>query len=190
MTTIEKNAVAEIRRFLEVSRLDPRRLFLCDDGQYCWIGDRAELTAEDAWTLGDLDDASEEEYAAICGRLRPLAVVSGHGVVRWEDLPESWRDGSALGPIAPLIKATISENGNGLPNIGELCYDADTDTVYKVAGWYGSLSGNIRTNGPGCGNSIDALLVERGSSSDTTEEEWEAIESSNYGVSVETGDDE
>lgn len=90
----------------------------------------------------------------------------------------------------PKIKATITENGGGLPNIGELCYDADSDTVYQIVGWDGSLSGNIRTNGPGCGNSIDALLVKRGRASDTTEEEWEAIESSNYGVTVDNGDDD
>jgi hypothetical protein len=106
-----------------------------------------------------------------------------------EDLDQSER-AALLAHIAPAIKATIFENGGGLPNIGELCYDADSDTVYEVVGWDGSLSGNIRTNGPGCGNSIDALLVERGSASDTTEEEWEAIESSNYGVTVDNGDEE
>jgi hypothetical protein len=188
MTNIEKNAVAEIRKFLQVSRLDPRRLFIVDDGQYCWIGDRDDLTAEDARTLCDLDGASEEEYAAICGRVRPLAVVSGHGVVSWDELPESWRDGSALGPIAPLIKATISENGDGLPNIGELCYDSAHDTVYKIVGWDGSFCGSFRTNGPGCGNSVDVVLIEIGEASDMDEEEWESI--GNYGVNVETGDDE
>jgi hypothetical protein len=80
------------------------------------------------------------------------------------------------------IKATISENGNGLPSIGEICYDASTDTVYKIIGWDGS--DRISTNGPGRGNSVDVILEERGSASDTTEEEWSEIESSNYGVSV------
>lgn len=85
------------------------------------------------------------------------------------------------------IKATITEQGNGLPSIGELCYDLDTDTVYKIAGWDGS--DHISTNGPGQGNSVNVLLEERGSASDTTEEEWEAIEGNNYGVSVASGDE-
>jgi hypothetical protein len=80
------------------------------------------------------------------------------------------------------IKATITENGNGLPNIGALCYDSSTDTVYEVIGWDGN--DRISTNGPGCGNSVDVLLEERGCASDTTDDEWEAIESNNYGVEV------
>ena len=78
--------------------------------------------------------------------------------------------------------ATIFENGNGLPNIGELCYDANTDTVYEIVGWNGSDI--ISTNGPGMGNSVDVLLEERGSASDTTDEEWEEIETCNYRVSI------
>ncbi len=86
-------------------------------------------------------------------------------------------------PHNPMnIKATITENGNGLPNIGALCYDSSTDTVYEVIGWDGSDL--ISTNGPGCGNSVDVLLEERGCASDTTDDEWEAIESNNYGVEV------
>lgn len=80
------------------------------------------------------------------------------------------------------IKATITENGNGLPSIGSLCYDASTDTVYTVAAW--DESDRISTNGPGRGNSVDVILEERGSASDTTEDEWEEIESRNYGVCV------
>ena len=83
------------------------------------------------------------------------------------------------------ITATITENGNGLPNIGEICYDPNTDTVYTVVGWDGS--DRISTHGPGCGNSIDVLLEARGSASDTTEEEWESIEGNNYGVGVGDG---
>lgn len=81
------------------------------------------------------------------------------------------------------IKATITENGNGLPNLGALCYDSSTDTVYEIIDWDGS--DRISTNGPGCGNSVNVLLKERGSASDTTDDEWEAIESNNYGVVVE-----
>ena len=81
------------------------------------------------------------------------------------------------------ITATITENGNGLPSIGEICYDANTDTVYKIVAW--DESDLISTNGPGRGNSVNVILEERGAASDTTEDEWDDIESSNYGVSVE-----
>lgn len=81
-----------------------------------------------------------------------------------------------------LTQATITENGNGLPGIGALCYDSSTDTVYRVAGWDGS--DRISTNGPGCGNSVNVLLEERGDASDLSGDEWEEIESSNYGVNV------
>lgn len=84
--------------------------------------------------------------------------------------------------IKEAIKATISENGNGLPNIGELVYDASTDTVYRVVGWDGSDM--ISTNGPGRGNSVGVLLESVGDAYDTTEEEWAAIESNNYGVFI------
>jgi hypothetical protein len=86
------------------------------------------------------------------------------------------------------IKATITENGNGLPSLGETCYDSSTDTVYTIVGWDGSDI--ISTNGPGCGNSVNVVLEERGSASDTTEEEWDTLESTNYGVSVETEEEE
>lgn len=81
------------------------------------------------------------------------------------------------------IKATISENGNGLPNIGEHVYDSSTDTVYRVVGWDGS--DRISTNGPGCGNSVDVLLEDVGCAADTSEDVWADIESNNYGVRVE-----
>ena len=81
------------------------------------------------------------------------------------------------------IKGSIRENGNGLPSIGEICYDSSTDTVYTIIGWDGS--DRISTNGSGVGSSVDVILEERGSASDTTEDEWDGIESSNYGVSAE-----
>jgi len=80
------------------------------------------------------------------------------------------------------IKATITDNGNGLPDIGELCYDSTTDTVYMVAGWDGS--DRISTGEPGCGNSVSVLLEEHGCAADTTDDEWREIENNNYGVSV------
>ncbi len=80
------------------------------------------------------------------------------------------------------IKATITEKGNGLPAIGDLCYDPDTDTVYTVVAWDGS--DRISTHGGGRGNSVNVILEERGDASDTTAEEWEAIESNNYHVEV------
>ena len=84
--------------------------------------------------------------------------------------------------MSAKITARIIENGNGLPNIGELCYDSSTDTVYRIIGWDGS--DRISTNGPGIGNSVDVELEEVGNASDTTEEEWVEIESSNYRVLV------
>ena len=86
-------------------------------------------------------------------------------------------------PAGGTRPATITENGNGIPSIGEICYDPNTDTVYTITGWGGS--DRISTNGPGRGNSVNVLLEERGCASDTTDEEWETIESNNYGVSVE-----
>ena len=89
---------------------------------------------------------------------------------------------AAITPKGNTITATITENGNGLPSIGEICYDSSTDTVYTITAW--DDSDRISTNGPGKGNSVDVILEERGDASDTTEEEWETIEGNNYGVSV------
>jgi hypothetical protein len=83
---------------------------------------------------------------------------------------------------AGQIKATITENGNGLPGIGSICYDPNTDTVYKVVAWDGS--DRISTHSGGRGNSVDVILEECGSASDTTDDEWSEIESNNYGVDV------
>ena len=80
------------------------------------------------------------------------------------------------------IKATITEKGNGLPGIGDICYHPDTDTVYTVVAWDGSS--RINTHGAGRGNSVDVILEERGSASDTTEDEWSTIESNNYHVDL------
>ena len=90
--------------------------------------------------------------------------------------------------MSTQIKATITEQGNGLPSIGSICYDQSTDTVYEVVAWDGSS--RISTHGGGRGNSVDVILHERGSASDTTEEEWSEIESSNYHVSVAASDAE
>ena len=81
------------------------------------------------------------------------------------------------------IKATITEQGNGLPSIGELCYDPETDTVYQITAWDGG--GSINTHGGGCGNSIDVVLKAWGNACDTSEDEWEAIEDSNYRVTID-----
>lgn len=72
------------------------------------------------------------------------------------------------------IKATITENGNGLPSIGEICYDATTDTVYFIAAWDGSDRIHIHVHGHGRGYSVNVLLEKRGSASDTTDAEWES----------------
>jgi hypothetical protein len=82
-----------------------------------------------------------------------------------------------------MKKATIHENGNGLPSIGSLCYDANTDTVYRVSAWDGS--DRISTHQSGVGNSVSVVLDEIGFASDTDDDQWEEIESSNYRVVVE-----
>ena len=115
ITTDTTYAIACIRARLGLRRLDPRRLYLVDDGAYLWIGDRADLTAPLARCLRaahrvgsrpDLatasDRAAADGYDAACSVVRNLASVCGGGLVSWDDLPESWRDGSALGPIRPL----------------------------------------------------------------------------------------
>ena len=114
----KKQVIEEIRKTCGVKRIDPRRLFAVDDGACTWIGDRADLSAKDArdlravsaaGTRPDLADAEtrrqadEADYDAICTRCRCIAATHGSaGPVRFEDLPEDWRDGSALGPIMPL----------------------------------------------------------------------------------------
>lgn len=114
-----KSATAStIRTKLNLKRLDGRRFFAVDDGAYTWIGDRAELTAGDAAALrainrvgtrpdlaspAEKDAADAADYDAICGRVSCIAAThNSAGIVAWDALPESWRDGSALGEIAPL----------------------------------------------------------------------------------------
>jgi hypothetical protein len=72
------------------------------------------------------------------------------------------------------ITARVTENGNGLPNIGELCYDASTDSVYRVVAWDGTFAVDTHKR-------IDVQLEYVGSSETC---EWVAIEAGNYGVSV------
>ena len=113
------HALSSIRAALGLRRLSPRRLCLVDDGAYRWIADRADLTARRARILTRVTElarrpdraaraARETSYAtavgydAICGYVRNIASTCGSGLVSWDDLPETWRDGSALGPIQPL----------------------------------------------------------------------------------------
>lgn len=100
-TADEKAAIAAIRAALKLKRLDPRRLYIVDDGAYSWIGDRAELTESNARILRDVKNSTEEQYEEAC-RCRCLAASHGGGAANFFYLPESWRDGSALGPISPL----------------------------------------------------------------------------------------
>jgi len=85
------------------------------------------------------------------------------------------------------ILGRVREHGSGFPGIGELVYDASVDVVYKIVGWNGS--GRISTNTSG-GNSVGVLLSYWGSASDTTEAEWDAIESASCGVVVDDDTDE
>ena len=57
MTKNTSTALAKIRAKLGLSRLDPRRLYIVDDGAYCWIGDRADLSTADARALRAIDSA-------------------------------------------------------------------------------------------------------------------------------------
>jgi hypothetical protein len=121
MNTTEKEAIAAIRAALKLSRLNPRRLFLVNDGAYRWLGDRSELDAKTASMLAfahregtrpDLITREEREdadrrwgadwYSRACERVTNIASVCGCGIVSFDELPEDWQDGSALGPIKPL----------------------------------------------------------------------------------------
>lgn len=113
-TITRKDTIAKIRASLGVKRLDPRRLFAIYDGAYTWIGDRADLDAKDARDLrainvrGCRPDRNGPEttdgidYNDVCRRVPCIASDCGAGIVAMENLPEDWRDGSALGGIAPL----------------------------------------------------------------------------------------
>lgn len=119
MTTTEKKAVSKIRAALGLKRLDPRRLYSVSDGAYTWIGDRADLNTADArylaalhrWAENPSDrkpavleaEEDDEHYSDVCSRCTCFAAThGGAGIVSWDDLPEDWQDGSALGPILPL----------------------------------------------------------------------------------------
>jgi hypothetical protein len=69
------------------------------------------------------------------------------------------------------IQATIIEAGNGLPGVGDLVYDSNGNTVYRIV----ESNGRISTNGPGIGNSIEASLEEAGDPYDYSQEEWEQV---------------
>jgi hypothetical protein len=120
MTTETTATIRAIRQQLNVRRLSPRRLFQVDDGAYTWIGDRADLTADLARKLAfadrdgrrpDLVTEAERRaadkawggdwYSRACAQITCVASTCGSGH-DFGGLPESWQDGSALGPIAPL----------------------------------------------------------------------------------------
>jgi hypothetical protein len=100
-----RKALAEIRIQLGVRRLDPRRLFLVDDGAVRWIQDRSWLSIRDAHALRVVNAATEcgapipahINYDDVCRRVGCIASSCGSWG-NWAALPESWRDGSALGP--------------------------------------------------------------------------------------------
>lgn len=112
-----KLAINEIKSSLKLSRLDPRRLFIVDDGAYKWIGDRADLTQDNASKLyiinrvatrpdlatrEERDISSAATYDQLCRDIPAIAATCGGGLVTFDDLPEDWQDGDALGPISPL----------------------------------------------------------------------------------------
>lgn len=79
-------------------------------------------------------------------------------------------------------RAIITEQGNGLPKLGELCYCDDSTYVWRVDAW--DSSDRITTNAPGRGNSVCTCLSMVGSPSDLLEAEWREIVSQNYGVEI------
>ena len=113
-----KQAIALIRESLGLRRIDPRRLYMINDGADSWIGDRGKLDDSDASALraihsvgsrpdlatsDELEEADEADYDSICNRVGCLAASHGSaGVCDFFDLPDDWQDGSALGPISPL----------------------------------------------------------------------------------------
>lgn len=115
---MKKHIARIIREKLNIKRIDPRRFYLVNDGAYRWIGDRANLSAATArelcaidrcGTRPDLASAEEQamaessDYNTICAGVACLSAQHGAaGWVAWDALPEQWRDGTALGPIAPL----------------------------------------------------------------------------------------
>ena len=117
-TMNKRDVMASVRAACGVKRLDPRRLYAVRDGDCTWIGDRADLDEKDARALRVIEEVGlrpdladdetrrrwdEADYDAICGRRRCISATHGSaGVVDWDDLPEDWQDGSALGPIRPL----------------------------------------------------------------------------------------
>ena len=54
------------------------------------------------------------------------------------------------------MTGTITERGNGLPGVGDLCNDRD-GTTYRIVD-YGRPGGHIETHGPGLGNTIRVIV--------------------------------
>ena len=150
------HALSSIRAALGLRRLSPRRLCLVDDGAYRWIADRADLTARRARILARVTEmarrpdraarnARETSYAAmvgydaVCGSVRNIASTCGSGLVSWDDLPESWQDGSALGPIQPLRRRSPAPSPAPSPDHGSVelvtaaLSGATTATLRRVA---------------------------------------------------------
>lgn len=74
---------------------------------------------------------------------------------------------------APLLEATITEQGNGFPSVGTLLYDADSNSVYKVVS-----IGNIQTGrSSGAGNWCTATLEDAEETDPTaySDEAWEEL---------------
>jgi hypothetical protein len=111
----------------------------------------------------------------ICGCCeKPIKYCGCLGATIRASVKERSKNSETLKPkmiMQTQIEATIIEAGNGLPGVGALVYDAESNTVYRIV----ASNGRISTNGCGCGNSIDATLEEAGDPSDYSDEEWEAV---------------
>lgn len=71
------------------------------------------------------------------------------------------------------MKATIEESGNGFPNVGDLVYDSENNTVYKIK----KIFGQIQTHGGGRGNTINVIIEEAEETDPTaySPKAWEKI---------------
>jgi len=70
------------------------------------------------------------------------------------------------------VVGMVTENGSGLPMIGELVHDSDKDKVYTIAGWTGRP--RVSANHPG-GDSIGVFLQYWGGGGELEWEQWAGI---------------
>lgn len=80
------------------------------------------------------------------------------------------------------MQATITEQGNRFPSVGEKVYQSSTDTLYRILAEAEIIHTGLRA---GQGNYMNVELEIIGDASDLTEEEFEELNPCH----VETEDD-